>query len=210
MDIDGAPDPADDARRDAGFLTVAEVLGLLPEVRVLDPGSVLIGADVALAAGTVLYPGTVLETRAGGSITVGSGVRLGPGCVTVVATTARVTIGSGAELGPGPVTITATGSDVRVGDSARLSGGCLVEGPAVLGAGAQVLGAVAVRDAVLAAGGDHREADPDRRAGVVKGIGRVHGARVGVGEVVVGRGGVPSAPLVVERQRAHHPEAPSR
>jgi carbonic anhydrase/acetyltransferase-like protein (isoleucine patch superfamily) len=209
MDIDGAPDPADDARRAAGFLTVAEVLGLLPEVRVLDPSSVLIGTDVTLAAGAVLYPGTVLETRAGGSITVGSGVRLGPGCVTVVATTARVTIGCGAELGPGPVTITATGSDVRVGDGARLSGGCLVEGPAVLGAGAQVLGAVAVRDAVLAAGGDHREADPDRRAGVVKGIGRVHGARVGVGEVVVG-GGVPSAPLVVERQRAHHPEAPSR
>lgn len=209
MDIDGAPDPADDARRAAGFLTAAEVLGLLPEVRVLDPGSVLIGTDVALAAGAVLYPGTVLETRAGGSITVGSGVRLGPGCVTVVATTARVTIGSGAELGPGPVTITATGSDVRVGDSARPSGGCHVEGPAVLGTGAQVLGAVAVRDAVLAAGGDHREADPDRRAGVVKGIGRVHGARVGVGEVVVG-GGAPSAPLVVERQRAHHPEAPSR
>lgn len=210
MDIDGAPDPADDARRDAGFLTVAEVLGLLPEVVVLDPSSVLVGEDVTLAAGALLYPGAVLETRAGGSITVASGARLGPGPVTVVATAARVTIGSGAELGPGPVTITATGSDVLVGDGARLSGGCLVEGPTELGAGAQVLGTVAVRDAELAAGGDHREPDPDRRAGVVKGVGRVHGVRVSIGEVIVGGGGAPSAPLVVERQRAHHPGAPSR
>ncbi|WP_263091707.1 hypothetical protein [Curtobacterium sp. RIT-PI-V] len=209
MDIDGAPGPADDARRASGFLTVAEVLDLLPEVVVLDPRSVLVGADVTLAAGVVLYPGAVLDTRAGGSITVASGARLGPGPVTVVATAARVTIGSGAELGPGPVTITATGADVLVGDGARLSGGCLVEGPTELGAGAQVLGTVAVRDAELAAGGDHREPDPDRRAGVVKGVGRVHGVRVGTGEVIVG-GGVPSAPLVVERQRAHHPEAPSR
>lgn len=209
MDIGGAPGPVDDAHRASGFLTVAEVRGLLPEVVVLDPGSVLVGADVTLAAGVVLYPGAVLETRAGGSITVASGARLGPGPVSVVATAARVTIGSGAELGPGPVTITGTVADVLVGDGARLSGGCLVEGPTELGAGAQVLGTVAVRDAELAAGGDHREPDPDRRAGVVKGVGRVHGVRVGTGEVIVG-GGVPSAPLVVERQRAHHPEAPSR
>lgn len=209
MDIPRSVSALDAVRRAGGFLPVAEVVDLMPEVLVLDPWSVLIGDGVSVEAGAVLSPGTVLETRDGGSITVGAGARLGPGAVVIVATAARVTIGSDVEVGPGSVTITATGSDVDVGDGARLSGGCAVEGPAVLGVGAQVLGAVSVRDVVLAAGGDHREPDPDRRAGVVKGVGRVHGARVGVGEVVVGRA-TPTTALVVERQRAHHPEAPSR
>ncbi|MBF4606868.1 hypothetical protein [Curtobacterium sp. VKM Ac-1393] len=213
MDIPRSVSALDAVRRVGGFLPVADVVDLMPEVLVLDPSSVLIGADVELERGVVLYPGTVLETRAGGSISVGAGSRLGPGAVVIVATAARVTIGSGVELGPGTVTITATGVDVGVGDGARLSGGCVVEGPAVLGAGSQVLGAVSVRDAVLGAGGDHGEPDPDRRAGVVKGVGRVHGARVGVGEVVVGGAvvgrGTPTTSLVVERQRAHHPDAPS-
>lgn len=197
------PHALDAARRAAGFRTVDEVAALAPGVLVLDPASTLIGTDVTIDDGAVLYPGTTLETRDGGSISIAAGSRLGPGPVTIVADGARVVVGR-VELGPGSVTVVAAGSEVVVADGARLSGGCTIEGPSHVGAGAQVLGTVAVRDVVLGGGADHRHPDPDRRGGVIKGTGRVHGVQVSAGEVVVGRTAV-SAP---ERQRAHHPAAP--
>ena len=213
MDTDPAQRALDDARRAAGFLPVAEVTALAPEVRVLDPASVLIGVGVSVLPGVVLYPSTTLETRHGGAITLATGARLGPGPVTVVASAATVHIGAGAELGPGPVTVVADGSDVVIGGRARLTAGCLVEGPARIGAGAQVLGPVSVRDVELEDGGDHREPDPDHRGGVVKGTGPVRGVRVGLGEVVVGgvaHAGEASGRPRIERQRTYHPDAPRR
>jgi acetyltransferase-like isoleucine patch superfamily enzyme len=211
MDSDRTAQALDIASRAAGFLTVHEVTALAPDVRVLDPGSVLIGAGVSVRPGAVLYPSTTLETRDGGVISVASGARLGPGPVTIVASAATVHIGEGAELGPGPVTIVADGSDVVIGGRARLTAGCLVEGPARIGAGAQVLGPVSVRDVELEDGGDHREPDPDHRGGVVKGTGPVRGVRVGLGEVVVGgvaHAGEASGRPRIERQRTYHPDAP--
>lgn len=200
-----------------GFLTVGEVAALAPGVSVLDSGSTLVGADVLIGSGTVVYPGVVLETRDGGRITVGPGVRLGPGAVTVLAVGSDVTIGDAAELGPGSVTVTsAVGAPVRIGAAVRLRGGAVVEGPASLGRGSQVLGSVAVRDVVLDGGGGHTEPDPDLRGAVVKGAGRVHGVRLAVGEVVavgdladVGDSARTSQ-VRIERQRAHHPDAPRR
>lgn len=211
MDSDRTAQALGIARRAAGFLTVHEVTALAPDVRVLDPGSVLIGAGVSVRPGAVLYPSTTLQTRDGGVISVASGARLGPGPVTIVASAATVHIGEGAELGPGPVTVVADGSDVVIGGRARLTAGCLVEGPAWIGAGAQVLGPVSVRDVELEDGGDHREPDPDHRGGVVKGTGPVRGVRVGLGEVVVGgvaHAGEASGRPRIERQRTYHPDAP--
>ena len=135
---------------------------LAPEVRVLDPASVLIGVGVSVLPGVELYPSTTLETRHGGVITLAAGARLGPGPVTVVASASAVHIGEGAELGPGPVNIVADGSDVVIGGRARLTAGCLVEGPARIGEGAQVLGDVALEgeDADHRAGGAHRASLP--------------------------------------------------
>ena len=213
MDTDPEQGPLDDARRAAGFLTVRQVAALAPEVRVLDPASVLIGVGVSVLPGVELYPSTTLETRHGGVITLAAGARLGPGPVTVVASASAVHIGEGAELGPGPVTIVADGSDVVIGGRARLTAGCLVEGPARIGSGAQVRGPVSLRDVELADGGDHREPDPDHRGGVVKGVGPVRGVRVGLGEVVVGgvaHAGEASGRPRIERQRTYHPDAPRR
>lgn len=201
----------DAARRAAGFLTPDEVAALVPDVLVLDPASVLVGRSVVIEPGVVVYPGTVLESRGTGAVVVRAGARLGPGPVTVLADGARVEIGR-AELGPGPVTVVAVGAappgsgsaDVEIGAGARLSGGCLVEGPATIGNGAQVIGTVSVREVVLGAGADRHDPDPDRRGAVVKGTGRIHGVRLGAGDVVVGRAAVSDA----ERQRAHHPDAP--
>jgi len=172
VDTDPEQGPLDAARRAAGFLTVRQVAALAPEVRVLDPASVLIGVGVSVLPGVELYPSTTLETRHGGVITLAAGARLGPGPVTVVASASAVHIGEDAELGPGPVTIVADGSDVVIGGRARLTAGCLVEGPARIGEGAQVLGPVSLRDVELADGGDHREPDPDHRGAWSRAWGR--------------------------------------
>lgn len=192
----------DDARRAAGFRTADEVAALAPDVLVLDPGSVLLGRDVTIEAGVVLSPGVTVETRGSGTVVLRAGSRLGPGPVTILAEDAHVDVG-GAELGPGPVTVVASGpgADVAIGAGARLRGGCWVEGPTTIGAGAQVIGTVALRDVVLGAGADHGHPDPDERGAVVKGAGRVHGVRLSRGEVVVARTDVSTT----ERQRAHHP-----
>ncbi|WP_022908044.1 hypothetical protein [Curtobacterium sp. B18] len=197
--------PLDDARLAAGFLTPDDVAALAPDVLVLDPSSVLIGRSVRIEPGVVLYPGTVLEGRGTGTVVVRSGARLGPGPVTVVAHGADVEIGP-AELGPGSVTVVATdAADVVIGPGARLSGGCLVEGPATIGAGAQVIGPVSIRDVVLAAAptgapptGTDAAPCPRFRQDL--------GVRLGAGDVVVGRTEVSG----VERQRGHHPDAPRR
>lgn len=76
MDTDPAQRALDDARRAAGFLTVRQVAALAPEVRVLDPASVLIGVGVSVLPGVELYPSTTLETRHGGVITLAAGARL--------------------------------------------------------------------------------------------------------------------------------------
>lgn len=172
----------DSARSSMGFRSVAE-LRELDDVLVLDPDSTLIGRDVVVGAGTVVYPGVVLEATDGGTISVGAGVFLGPGGVTVIAE---------------------RGTVVSIGDGARIRAGAWIEGPATIGAGAQVLGTVQARDVVLAGGGSFREPDPDRRGAVVKGTGRLHGSRIGIGEVIeLGR-----AAHAVERQRAHHAGSP--
>lgn len=201
----------DVVRRAAGYRTVREVAALAPRVAVLDPGSTLVSGSVELGDGVVLYPGVVLSARGAGSITIAAGAVLGPGPVSVTADDAEVSIGAQASLGPGGVTIIARrGADVEVGSAVRLQGGVFVEGPASLGSGSQLLGAVAVRDVVLGGGEDHSAPDPDDRGGVIKGTGRVHGARVGVGEVIgVGSGARPGTTRhEVDRQRAHHPVEP--
>lgn len=202
----------DVVRRAAGYRTVGEVAALAPRVAVLDPGSTLVSGAVELGGGVVLYPGVVLSARGTGSITIAPGAVLGPGSVSVIADDGEVSIGARALLGPGGVTIVARrGADVEVGEAVRLQGGVFVEGPASLGAGSQVLGTVAVRDVVLGDGGDHSAPDPDDRGGVIKGTGRVHGVRVGVGEVIgVGAGARPGTTRhEVDRQRAHHPVEPT-
>jgi carbonic anhydrase/acetyltransferase-like protein (isoleucine patch superfamily) len=201
--VDGGPASVDAARRAAGFLTIAELAELAKTCRVFDPFSTLISRSVELAPGNILYPSVVIEAVGSAHIAIGAGNVFWPGTV-VHATGGEISIGERNSFGPGGVTIRleeqgriAIGSEGRFRDGAGIFAGC------ILGDGAQVLGPIQAQDCMLGAGGSHAEPDPDLRGGVLKGVGRARGLRVGRGEVILGEGRFEQGSL--KPQSHYHP-----
>jgi hypothetical protein len=194
----------DAQRARLGFQTITDVVTLAADgVTILDPHSTLISVGVSIGAGTVIYPNVVIEARDDGTITIGGDNRFYPGTIIVVSA-GRLAIGAGNTFGPGGVTIEVSdpGATLTIGDGGRYSRGAHLSGANQLESGSQVLGPIEVRDSYLAAGGDHREPDPDLRGGVLKGVGLARQVRVGRGEVISTRTTFQQG--AIERQAAHH------
>jgi carbonic anhydrase/acetyltransferase-like protein (isoleucine patch superfamily) len=198
----------DRLRQKSGFLSIAETAALGARgVTVFDPHSTLIARHAMLASGVVLWPGTVIEADAAGRVSLAAGVVLFGGA-RIVARGGEVAIGRDAEIGEdGGFTLRAVGPDVRVlvGDEARLKGGGVLELNTSIGRGAQVLGAIGVQNCRLGDGGSYRDAEPDRRGGVLKGVGVARGLSVPQGHVIQAFGVFAEAPL--RRQSYFHPPA---
>lgn len=180
-------DAADAARAKHGLLSVAETAALAAQGVVLfDPFSTLVSPRVRLAAGVTLWPGVALLTEDDGEIVVGEGADIGA---------------QGGFMLRAPA-----GWRLMIGAGARLSGGGAVSGRSTVGAGAQILGAIDVRDVTLAAGGDWRSGDPDARGGVLKGAGRAFGLNLGQGRVIRAFGLFDAAQETA--QSVFHPPSP--
>ena len=190
-----------------GFLTLEETLALASRtVRIPDPGSVLVSPGVDLGEGAVLWPNTILQVSAGGSIVIGTGTILFPG-TRAVATGGRITVGTQAELGEeGGFTIKAdSGAAVAIGDGARLLGGGSLTGSNRIASGAQILGPIRCQNCTLGDGGTYRHPDPDKRGGVLKGSGVARNVEVPRGSVIQAFGLF--AEGVLRRQSYFHPKA---
>lgn len=198
---------ANRARGCAGFLPVEAVAALADDgILVLDPFSTLVSPGVTLAAGVTLWPGTIIQATEKGEVTVGSGTRLFPG-TRIVAVGARVTIGADTEIGEeGGFTIKADHTDglIEIGSRVRLLGAGSLALDNHIGDGAQVLGAIRMQNCRLQAGGSHRDPDPDRRGGVLKGSGVARGLTVPTGMVIQAFGLFNEAPL--RPQSFFHPK----
>ncbi len=197
----------DEARRARGFLDVAGTAALAAHgVTVLEPRTTLVAAAALLEAGVVLWPGSIVEIGAGGSIAVGGGTVLFPGA-RIVALGGQLRIGRDCEIGEeGGFTVKAlAGEVIAVGAAARLLGGGSLTGSNELGRGAQVLGPIRIQRCRLGAGGSHAEPDPDRRGGVLKGCGVARDLEVPQGHVIQAFGLFAEAPL--RRQSFFHPPA---
>ncbi|SMH39748.1 hypothetical protein [Azospirillum agricola] len=198
---------ANRARERAGFLSVEAVAALADGgVLVLDPFSTLVSPGVALAAGVTLWPGTTVQATEGGAVSVGGGTRLFPG-TRIVAAGGRVGIGADTEIGEeGGFTIRADHPDhvIEIGSHARLLGGGSLALGNHIGDGAQVLGPIRMQSCRLQGGGSHREPDPDRRGGVLKGGGVARGLTVPTGMVIQAFGLFGEAPL--RPQSFFHPK----
>jgi UDP-3-O-[3-hydroxymyristoyl] glucosamine N-acyltransferase len=191
-----------------GFLDLAQIAALAARgIRVLDPFSTLVSPEVEIAAGALLYPNVILERRAGGRIRVGTGARLMPG-THVLAAGGTVRIGDEAEIGEdGGFSLKAQAADtIAVGGRTRLTGGGTLRESCDIGDGAQVLGRIDVRNCRLAAGGDYRSADPDRRGAVLKGVGQALGLVLAQGRVIQAFGLFSDAD--VRWQSFFHPSSP--
>ncbi|MCG5238427.1 hypothetical protein ACIU1J_16600 [Azospirillum doebereinerae] len=198
---------ANRARERAGFLSVEAVAALADDgVLILDPFSTLVSPDVALAAGVTLWPGTIVQATEGGRVAVGSGTQLFPG-TRVVADGGRISIGAATEIGEeGGFTIKTGHSSgvIEIGSHARLLGGGSLALDNSVGDGAQVLGPIRMQNCRLQAGGSHRDPDPDRRGGVLKGSGVARGLTVPTGMVIQAFGLFSEAPL--RPQSFFHPK----
>jgi hypothetical protein len=174
----------DRIRTARGFLTVAETLALTDSGNVvLDPFSLLVSRGVRIGGGNVFYPGVTLICDAGGTIVVGSDNQFGEGGFTARAE---------------------GGATIEIGDRGRYMLGASVTGPAQLGSGSQILGAIALQDCVLGAGGTFRDPDPDARGAVLKGVGRARSLRLARGQVIQGNGAFDAADI--KPQSFFHPK----
>ncbi|MBM1173059.1 hypothetical protein [Microvirga arabica] len=198
--------PGDDARRQLGFLSLAETAALAHRgVLIPDPRSALVSADVQLEDGIVLWPNVVLQALDLGRIVIGRGTYLLPG-TRIVATGGTITIGAGVEIGEeGGFTIKAGSSEViEIGDGARLLGGGSLSHSCRIGRGAQILGPIRCQNCTLGDGGTYRDPEPDERGGVLKGSGVARNVEVPRGHVIQAFGLFSEAP--VRRQSYFHPK----
>jgi hypothetical protein len=178
----------DRVRAGQGYLTLAETFALVDRGNaVLDPFSLLIGRDAAIGSGNLFYPNVTIGGA--GTITIGDENTFHSGSA-LFAAGGRIVVGSQNQFGEGGFTAKADrpGAAIEIGDHGRYVGGAAVYGAAQLGSGSQILGAIAVQDCWLAAGGSFAELDPDARGAVLKGVGRARGLTLARGEVIQGNG----------------------
>lgn len=196
----------DETRSVHGFLTVEETI-LLSErgVTMMDPFSTLVSRQIRLTAGIFIWPNVTILTGENGRISIGSGTVLHSG-VRMEANAGSIHVGADCDIGQdGGFTLVAAGNDdvITVGNGARLNGGGSIAVKAEIGDGAQVLGPIRVQYCRLGAGGSHKEPDPTRRGGVLKGAGVARNLDIPTGMVIQAFGVFAEAPL---RPQSHfHP-----
>jgi hypothetical protein len=186
MSIDFAK--LDQVRVGQGYLTLAETLALVDRGNaVFDPFSLLVGRAVTIGSHNVFYPNVTIGGE--GAVTIGDRNTFHSG-TALFAAGGRIVVGAHNQFGEGGFTAKADrpGGVIEIGDHGRYVGGAAVYGAAQLGSGTQILGAVAVQDCTLAAGGSFEEPDPDARGAVLKGVGRARGLTLAVGQVIQGNG----------------------
>ena len=177
----------DAARAAAGFRSVEDVAALSAACRIFDPNSILISRSVDIAPGNVFYPAVVIEAGPETRVMIGEGNVFWPG-TTIVARGGRISIGARNEFGPGGATLILDAGEISIGDDGRYREGAVIHSRCRLGSGTQILGPIQAQDCSLEAGASHKDTEPDRRGGVLKGAGRARGLHVGRGQVILGEG----------------------
>lgn len=197
----------DQQRKIKGFLSVEDLLDLTKNNNiVLDPFSTLINSEANIGEGNTFYPSVTIEINNNGKITIGNNNIFHPQTF-LLASKGEIVIGNNNQLGDGGVSIKANqdNAKVTVEDNCRLLNQIQVLGITTLGTGCQVIGGpITVQDCFLNGGNSYDEADPDLRAGVLKGFGLARNIRVMRGEVINGEGMFNQSSA--QRQSDFHPK----
>ena len=197
----------DKVRADHGYLTLAETVALIDSGNaVLDPFSLLIGRGVVVGRRNSFYPNVTIACDAAGAIAIGDENTFHSG-TSLFSVGGRIAIGARNQFGEGGFIARAdrAGATIAIGDAGRYLGGAAVYAAAQLGSGSQILGAIAVQDCALAAGGSHEEPNPDARGAVLKGVGRARHLTLATGQVIQGNGVFDAKD--VKPQSFYHPAA---
>ena len=196
----------DQQRASQGFRGVTELLDLADQGNaILDPFSVLISASVILGSHNLFYPNVIVQAKDGGELTVGDGNTFYPNTL-ILAEKGKVSIGNKNQFGDGGCSVKANMPDaeITIGDNGRYINGAQVIGKTHLGSGTQVIGPITVQNCTLEEGDDFHSADPDLRAGLLKGSGLARNITVAQGEVLNETGTFNQSDI--ERQSKYHPK----
>ncbi len=203
------PEPiavCNEVRRAHGFLEIGEILALVQGgTAIFDPFSTLIGRRVRLGSGNLIYPGVTLLCAEEGELAIG-GRNIFYGGTLIAAENAVIEIGDGNQFGEGGFVARANraGARIQIGNGGRYLGGAAVYGETDLGSGSQLLGMISVDGCRLGPGGSYKDLEPDKRGGLLKGIGTARNLVVGTGEVIAGNGTFSASDL--KPQSFFHPK----
>lgn len=191
-----------------GFLTIEETI-LLAErgLTIMDPFSTLVSKQARLSSGIFVWPNVTIIAGKRVDVSIGSGTVLHSG-VRVEAVAGPINVGADRDIGQqcGFTLLTAGNDDaITIGNGARLNGGGSIAINSKIGDGAQILGPIRVQHCLLGAGGSHKEPDPDRRGGVLKGAGVARDLEIPTGMVIQAFGIFAEATL--RPQTYFHPAA---
>ena len=196
----------DTIRRQANFLTIAEVLQLTKRKNILlDPFSLLISKDVVLGSNNVFYPNVVLQTGDKGKLTIQDSNAFFPNTL-FLAKQGTIHVGDGNQFGDGGCSIKSNGEKTKIiiGDQGRYINGPTIVGNTILGNGSQVLGSITVQDCILDGGGSFETSEPDQRGAVLKGMGLARNITLKQGEVIQAYGTFTQA--IIRLQSYYHPK----
>lgn len=180
----------DDIRRARGLMTIGDIQELVQRGNVVyDPFSVLITAAARIGTGNVIFPCVSLFCGDQGELSIGDNNTLFANSL-VEAISGPIVIGSFNQFGEGGFMAKTNrpGASIVIGDNGRYLNGAAVFGETTLGTGSQILGAITVDSCHLEAGRSHEQADPDLRAGLLKGSGIARNLTVPAGQVILGNG----------------------
>lgn len=184
------PSFVDDIRRSRGLMTIADIQELVERGNVIyDPFSVLIAAKAKIGTRNVIFPCVSLFIDGQGELVIGDNNTFFSNSL-IEAVSGPIVVGSFNQFGEGGFTAKTNRPNARIviGDSGRYLNGAAVFGEATLGSGSQILGAITVDSCHLEAGQSYKDADPDLRAGLLKGAGAARNLTVPTGQVILGNG----------------------
>lgn len=180
----------DEIRRTRGIMTIGEIEVLVKKGNtIFDPFSVLISAAAKIGTGNVIFPCVSLFCSGEGDLLIGNGNTFFSNSL-VEAAFGPIIIGSSNQFGEGGFTAKTNRPEtcIKIANSGRYLNGAAVFGTSALGTGSQILGAITVDSCCLESGESFMDADPDRRAGLLKGFGVARNLTVPAGQVILGAG----------------------
>ncbi|MCY1707769.1 AraC family transcriptional regulator [Pannonibacter sp. SL95] len=142
-----------------------------------------------IGTGNIIFPCVSLFCGDQGELSIGDNNTFFSNSL-IEAVSGPIVIGSINQFGEGGFSAKTNrpGASIVVGDNGRYLNGAAVFGETILGTGSQILGAITVDSCHLEAGQSYKDADPDLRAGLLKGSGVARDLTVAAGQVILGNG----------------------
>lgn len=177
-------------REENGYYTLDEMCETICKNNIVfDVTSVLISKKVTLGSDNTIYPGVIIHADEQSDICIGNSNIFFNNTHLDAENGGQITIGNFNIFHDGGISIKCNVKNGRIkfGDHGKYDGRINIFGNCNFGSGSQLLGTINVYDCKLMKGGDFNEPDPDKRAGLLKGMGDARGLVVEMGMVINGR-----------------------